>query len=358
MAKLPQAIDSHLTGAGNNMLDQVKAVLKRVERDATAWPEVCDSISDCFGAVGTIIMPLEPEFRGVWLFQSKVLEPVTEAYIAEGWQFKDLRQGLVPKAIEEGFASDDDLGDRSSLMKLPYFYEFLGSRGLGFGGLIGVGVGAKHFGISMQFRADRPPFNDAEKKLALTIRTLVGETAERAACEAQKQFSDLVGMMAQSVDELAIFDVLGDMTFNSKAQLEKHEDTKWPMAEIKEACQADPAKYRPKHVVREEQSRDRRYTILQLPSSQRHFFTENKVVVLVTEAEPTMLERRKRLQVLYHLSEAELSCVDLLASGNSPEEIASQLNLKVSTIRQRLKSILQKTGTSSQAKLVSLYFLQ
>ncbi|MGR3513893.1 MAG: helix-turn-helix transcriptional regulator [Paracoccaceae bacterium] len=342
----------------DDRLGDLRAALKRVEKDATAWRDACDAISDCFGAVGTIIMSLEPAFRGLWLFQSKVLEPVTEAYIAEGWQFKDLRQGLVPKAIAEGFASDDDLGDRRSLMKLPYFYDFLGSRGLGFGGIIAVNVGGKHFAVSMQFHADRAPFTDAEKKLALDIRTLVSETANRIVDAAQSDLDSLVGMMAQSVDELAVFDVLGQMTFNSQTPIEDFVDNEWPMVDIRSACDADARRFRPTHLSHERDGVVRQYSILQLPSSLRHFFTENKTIVLVTASVSTADGRRNRLKALYQLTDAELTCTELLAAGNAPIEIANQLDLKVSTIRQRLKGILQKTETSSQAKLVSLYFMQ
>ena len=64
------------------------------------------------------------------------------------------------------------------------------------------------------------------------------------------------------------------------------------------------------------------------------------------------------MRALFHLTDAELNCLELLASGRSSDEIAGDLNLKVGTIRQRLKSILQKSGVNSQAKLVSLYFHQ
>lgn len=342
----------------DRQLDHLKVALDRVKQDAAAWRDVCDAISSCFGAVGTIIMSLEPEFRGVWLFQSKVLEPVTEAYIAEGWQFKDVRQKLVPKGVREGFVSDDDLGDRRSLMKLPYFRDFLMKQGLGFGAVIVIKLGEEHFALSMQFPADRPAFIESEKKLSLQVRDMVMETAARISEHANAKFEDLVSLMSQSVDELTVFDVLGRATFSSKSGLKNLAHTDWPMDEIESACKADPAQYRPRHIQLERSGVDRRFNILQLPSSLRHFFTENKVIVLVTEGEASGKDRARRLGALYSLTESEMTCTELLAGGRSPDEIAIELGLKVSTIRQRLKDILQKTGVSSQAKLVSLYFLQ
>ncbi|MDX8348896.1 LuxR C-terminal-related transcriptional regulator [Cognatiyoonia sp. IB215446] len=330
--------------------------LKKVESDATAWRDVCDAVSDCFGAVGTIIMGHDPDFRGVWLFQSKTLETVTNAYVANGWQYRDLRQKLIPKLRVDYFACDDDLGDRRSLMKLPYFRDFLGSRGLGYGAIIGLKIQDNIFGLSMQFQPDRHSITAKEKQLASEVRQMVAATAELLASKAEHQFLSLIEMMSQTVDELAVFNVTGRATFSSKVPLDQFDPSAWPMDEIKAACSANPASYGPKHVVMEQSGLTRRFNILQLPSSLRHFFTEDKVIVLAIDTAATSESRRSQLSALYQLTESELACTELLAAGNSADEIASTLGLRTSTIRQRLKGILSKTGTSSQAKLVSLFF--
>jgi len=336
----------------------LNTALKRVEQDARAWRDVCDAVSEVFGAVGTIIMSIDPKFRGVWLFQSKILEPITQAYIADGWHLKDLRQKLAPKVFSEKFASDDDLGDRSVLMKHPYFHDFLAPRGLGFGTLIEVQVKEKHFVLSMQFELGRHPITEAEKALALEIRKMVCNTAARVAQDANEQFQNFVGMMTQTVDQLAVFDVTGRLTFCSGSGLEHFEPKSWPMDDISNACSADFFQYRPQHVIIEQAGQATRFIILQLPASLRHFFTENKVIVLVMKGQTSVYAGGNRLKVLYNLTPAELKCTELLAAGSSPAEIAAELGLQVSTIRQRLKSVLQKSGVSSQAKLVSLYYLQ
>jgi DNA-binding CsgD family transcriptional regulator len=60
------------------------------------------------------------------------------------------------------------------------------------------------------------------------------------------------------------------------------------------------------------------------------------------------------LQELYNLTVAESRVLDLLVSGFSVKEQASQLDIQANTIRTHLKNIFSKTRTNSQAELVKL----
>jgi DNA-binding CsgD family transcriptional regulator/PAS domain-containing protein len=60
------------------------------------------------------------------------------------------------------------------------------------------------------------------------------------------------------------------------------------------------------------------------------------------------------LRSLYDLSAAEASIAERLMKGETPEEAAAALNIKISTARWHLSSLFRKTDTRRQAELVRL----
>lgn len=57
---------------------------------------------------------------------------------------------------------------------------------------------------------------------------------------------------------------------------------------------------------------------------------------------------------LFSLSAAEAALLAALARGTSVSEWARQRNTSVATVRTQLRSLFDKTGTDSQARLVAL----
>jgi len=61
-----------------------------------------------------------------------------------------------------------------------------------------------------------------------------------------------------------------------------------------------------------------------------------------------------RLRELFGLTAAEARFAQLLASGDSAEEVAETLGIKLTTARSKLAVIFSKTQTRRQTKLVAL----
>lgn len=57
----------------------------------------------------------------------------------------------------------------------------------------------------------------------------------------------------------------------------------------------------------------------------------------------------------YGLSHAELAVAAALVEGISPEEYAANRDIKISTVRTQIRSILDKTGTRNTVEMVSLF---
>ena len=61
-----------------------------------------------------------------------------------------------------------------------------------------------------------------------------------------------------------------------------------------------------------------------------------------------------RLRALFDLTVAEARLAQRLARGDSVEEVALALNIKMTTARTQLAAIFTKTDTRRQAKLVAI----
>ena len=74
--------------------------------------------------------------------------------------------------------------------------------------------------------------------------------------------------------------------------------------------------------------------------------------ILITDPETTATRSESLLRQLFGLSAAEARVAERLMLGESPEQAATSLGIKISTARWHLASLYRKTGTHSQAQLM------
>jgi DNA-binding CsgD family transcriptional regulator len=74
--------------------------------------------------------------------------------------------------------------------------------------------------------------------------------------------------------------------------------------------------------------------------------------VLITDPETTAKRPRSLLRQFYGLTETEIRMAERLIAGESPEQAAAALGIKVSTGRVHLAALFRKTQTHRQAELV------
>ncbi|MGE0715704.1 MAG: helix-turn-helix transcriptional regulator, partial [Alphaproteobacteria bacterium] len=83
-------------------------------------------------------------------------------------------------------------------------------------------------------------------------------------------------------------------------------------------------------------------------------FVRTAAILVVTPVEPREIPPIERvLQVLFDLSPAESRVARGIGSALTVEEIATAGRVSRETVRNQLKAVLQKTGTSRQAELVN-----
>jgi DNA-binding CsgD family transcriptional regulator len=76
--------------------------------------------------------------------------------------------------------------------------------------------------------------------------------------------------------------------------------------------------------------------------------------VLLTDPDRETSRPQWMLRGLYGLSAAETAIADRLMRGDTPEQAAAALDIKLSTARWHLSALFRKTDTRRQAELVRL----
>ncbi len=82
--------------------------------------------------------------------------------------------------------------------------------------------------------------------------------------------------------------------------------------------------------------------------------TRSSVMLLLVGADDQHAAATTFLCNAFALSKAESRLIPLLLLGQSPTEMATSLDLKLTTIRSQLSSIFAKTGTTRQQELIRL----
>jgi DNA-binding CsgD family transcriptional regulator len=94
--------------------------------------------------------------------------------------------------------------------------------------------------------------------------------------------------------------------------------------------------------------------LLPLRRQARDIFTGATSILVVTPVSSPTAPPSHILFGLFDLSPAEARVAQKIVQGSSVEEIASDHKISRETVRNQLKAIFAKTGTSRQAELVGL----
>lgn len=77
--------------------------------------------------------------------------------------------------------------------------------------------------------------------------------------------------------------------------------------------------------------------------------------VMITDPTKASAPTMRAIAMLYGLTPAEARLASCIISGSTPEEVAAQTGVKITTIRSQLSSLFAKTQTRRQAELVRLF---
>lgn len=349
------------------LINKLEHTLSLATSDAQQWDAVCDIVVELFGATGALLPSSNPHFRGVWVAGTEAMKTAMTEYVSERWHLKDPREGLTQLMFDYGYATDDQIfPDREARAKIPFYRDFLLPLNFGNVCLIRILTPNGYWPLTLHFGNDHPPLSADDIALIKTIQGLFESAASRAAEEAHKRIYEFARFFKDTESEVLMFDADGNQCFNidkdgriqstnklaSLLPAEVGEDL---ALEFREVLTSDPNKSLSKAYQFMENGQTINVLVIQIPPTLRHFFMQFKACAIRTRCSDTFAFKQRELRDVYDLSDKEASTVALLAEGKTPAMIANIMSLKPTSVRQRLKTIYQKTRVGSQIELVALY---
>lgn len=341
--------------------------LSKAAEDAQHWEDVCNDITEVLGAEGVILVPTNPNFRGQWMSCSTYLKTTLQEYIVGGWHLNDPREQVTSLMLENGIATDSDIfPDRAAKYETPFYKGFLCKYNFGMLTALKIITPNGYWGLMVHFANDHPGINEQQISKLERLRLMLESAAVEAYEKALSRLADFAKFFDATDSEIFILDAHGSQTLrmdkfgdlitaNGVNRLLPSSVSESLKDELAELCSSDPSLSLSKAYHFNEKTETVTVLVVQAPTALRHYFMPFKVCAIRTRCSKDQTMHHNKLRQEFNLTDSEISTIELLASGRTPQAISDVLGIKTSTVRQRLKGIYEKTFVNSQIELAAFY---
>lgn len=362
-----------MMSAANAAIDDIYECATNPSR----WPIALQKITDCFEDAGCILLYSRTD-GNYGIIQSPSLDDVVKSYILDGWINRDFR---AIRARERGYffgrdvITDRDVMTEYEMQTEPFYAQFLAPFGLKYFAASMVSPDREtEVAVSVQRRADKPPYSDDE----LTFLATLGKHVERSLRLGMRLLNEEVSKvsLAQALDRLDvgvfIIDALGCVVFsNHRAEslvgdgIELFgEERKLRFVSSNEIAAPSVSGFalelfyrqeRPLQIHRSKSRHPLTAYFLPVPSvsEPRDLLVNAKAIVLLLDPVGKSFDP-STIRDLLGLTLAESRVAALIGAGTTTREAAERLGIAEDTVRKALNSVFGKTGISRQTELVSL----
>jgi DNA-binding CsgD family transcriptional regulator len=347
--------------------------LDRASLDPAAWADACDALARLVDATGTVLIPYDADDRGPALPRSPSLEDGMQRYLDGGWHKHDLRADKgFPRALNTGYATDQDVIAPEEMRRHPYYQEFLRPLGLCWFAAISFEVGGKVWAASVQGTPARGPFLTEDVAALLKVRTAVELAARRAAALGNRRVEFLEDAFAGAERGVAALDSAGRITrldaraerMLREAELARHgrlgsRDTlvHRRLSDLVDGAVAFrwASGLKLPGPVLVPGAGGKAFSVDAIPMPRDFQALLAGATVLVTIHEVAASDRaRPAFRERWRLTAREAELAQRLAAGDGLADAAAAMGISLSTARQHLKAVFEKTHTHRQGELVAL----
>jgi DNA-binding CsgD family transcriptional regulator len=354
-------------------LDDVTARLGDVVLDPTGWPSFMDEVCAAVGATGAAMLQSDIRTEDIPRTDS-ISDYFTKTYFPSNLHLTDIRAARgVPRLLAGAdVITDADLFESETEMLRDPLYATLGEFGLKWFAGVGFRAGSALWALTIQ-RSPKEGMFDADEVKALsrvsarlteaaTLSTVVGRSTLtgvtnaldliQIAAIAVGRFGAVIGMNGQAEaclgPDLAIRKnrlTLRDRQAN--ADLTRLIDQLDHTSDLL-TVPSSPIVMR---------RIDKRPIVVQMqpvPPAARSPFLGARAILSIRDLEGCAAFDPNLLATIFELTPAQARLAAMLARGDSVEDAAREIGVAVSTARNQLKTIFQRTGTHRQAELVAL----
>lgn len=369
-------------GAGTMSLVRTERFEEIVRRflEAAAVPELMPAalhdIALACGAEGAVLLPIAGD-----QIVAPAISEGCESLLHDFMQWPDpgrnsrMERGLRLHARgRPGTVTERDTFTPEELARDAFFQEFMRPRGFGsFAGAVIAETPGYLMPLTIERLATRDPFTREEVRLMDKLLSQLGDAAALALRVALSSASGVADAMTGSGQAVAILGhrgevlhandpfnaLLGDGLQLSGGRLHAVNPAvdRVLSAAIGRALAYDGTLTEPHGAIsiqRPPRGRPLLLRIVPIVGAANDFFHLARAIVLATDLNQSSRPCTALLRQAFDLTEAEARLAAEIASGKSLAIITAEGRGSRETLRSRLKSIFEKTGTSRQAELVLL----
>lgn len=340
--------------------------------DSRQWPDVMEDICKAVGATGAVL--LQSETRTADVPRTKSLDELARAYFSEGWHLDDPRAARSIPLVLRGrtVLGDEDIFTPEEISRSPFHNELTLPLGFNGFGVVGFWAGSSLWGLSFQLTAGEGPFDSATK---LALSRLSGRLSEVATV------SSILGhsILANSVQTLnhicqpalaidrngfvltandcaeQLFD--DDIYIRDRRVLVRDRQASQLLGRVLNRLRvtSDLAEVPAEPIVIQREGKAPVIVrVLPIHGGARTPFLGARALLTLVPLEPSSGQSPALLTRAFGLTAAEARLAATIAQGKAPEQVAEELGIARTTVRNQLRAIFSKTNTHRQSELVAL----
>ncbi len=355
-------------------IDDLSGLIDAFERTATdpgAWIEACTRATAFVGGVGATIVPANLDLRRMAIPHTAAHAGPLEKLAMGEWATRDPRARAWGKAVNVGYASDDDVLTHDEIETDPYYNE-LAKFGLRWFCSTGILVNNEAWALAISRRVGDEPFGNRERERMLALRPHLERAARRTAVLGERRKRTLedalihsgravfvldwsarvIGMNQNAEDLARRFGMLRNNRFHSRHAPNGTKISEFALRAVRFCPRRDSA-CAPMQITDPTSGQVLMFDAIPLPRDYQSLAGNVCAIITINVvggeaiSESSFSER-------FNLTRREAQLAMHLASGLRLDQFAERHGLSIGTARQHLKSVFAKTQTNRQAQLVAM----
>ncbi len=332
------------------------------------WPGVLDDIAATTESRGGLLFSARKALH--WTASDTVREVFSD-YVSEGWFTRCSRRVCIMNAEEPGFFTEQDFWSEEQMGTDPIYRDFFRPRGLGWSAGTGLRIpSGDNIVFSVERAFERGPvepdhverLNALRPHLArsalisarLGLQRAEGATEALTALRLPALLLDEAGRVVEANERLQA--ISGDMGIGARDRL-----TLTDRAAAEQLVQAlsslgTPEGQAPCSFPLKDDLGVPLGVLHVMPvrRTAHDIFGRAYALIVLTPIGTDRSPSADLMRSLFDLTASEARVATGLALGRTPEEIAAEGAVAITTVRSQLRRVLEKTGCTRQAEVAAL----
>lgn len=332
------------------------------------WPEVLLDVAQQTESHGGLLFSAH---RALFWTASGNIRDVFSDYVSDGWFTRCSRRFCLLNQVQPSFFVEQDFWSEEELSADPIYRDFFRPRGLGWsaGTALRIPTG-DNIVFSIERTFERGPIEQAHVEhlnalrphLArsalvssrLGLQRAKGATETLTALKLPAILVDDAGRVVETnelVDGLSDWVRIGAQHRVSLTDPRANEMLATAIAAIESRPDATPATF----PVRDAHGQAVLVLhVMPIRRSAHDIFAQSYALLLLTPVTSDRAPSIDLMRSLFDLTVSEARVARGLATGQSLEEIATEGDVAITTVRSQLRRVLEKTGCTRQAEVAAL----